>query len=97
MPNNKTIINKRNNKVSATSVSTISIPLTGAALVAFNTAQAAIRVTNTALVNSNSFRSTYNMNIDPYMRLLKNVETDEFYDFYFPFSPGEISYEQLSN
>ena len=97
MPNNQTIINKRNNKVSGTSVSTISIPLTGAALVAFNETQAAIRVTSNTLVNSNSFRSTYNMNIDPYMRLLKNVETDEFYDFYFPFSPGEISYEQLSN
>jgi hypothetical protein len=97
MADNKTIINKRNNKVSATSVSTISIPLTGAALLAFNEAQAAIRVTSDTLANSNSFTSTYNMNIDPYMRLLKNVETDEFYDFYFPFSPGEISYEQLSN
>ena len=97
MPNNQTIINKRNNKVSATSVSTISIPLTGAALEAFNATQEAIRVTSNTLVNSNSFTSTYNMNIDPYMRLLKNVETDEFYDFYFPFSPGEISYEQLSN
>jgi hypothetical protein len=97
MPDNKTIINKRNNKVSGTSVSTISIPLTGAALLAFNETQAQIRTTKSSLVSSNSFTSTYNMNIDPYMRLLKNVETDEFYDFYFPFSPGEISYEQLSN
>lgn len=71
MPNNKTIINKRNNKVSATSVSTISIPLTGAALVAFNATQEAIRVASNTRVNSNSFTSTYNMNVDPYMRLLK--------------------------
>jgi hypothetical protein len=97
MADNKTIINKRNDKVRGTSVSTISIPLTGPALLAFNETQAAIRVTSDTLANSNSFTSTYNMNIDPYMRLLKNVETDEFYDFYFPFSPGEISYEQLSN
>ncbi len=75
-----------NNKVSAKSIVTISVPLSAEAA-----EQARI------LVNGVSFTSTYNMNIDPYMRLLKNVETDEFYDFYFPFSPGEISYEQLSN
>ncbi len=86
MADNKTIINKRNNKVSAKSIVTISVPLSAEAA-----EQARI------LVNGVSFTSTYNMNIDPYMRLLKNVETDEFYDFYFPFSPGEISYEQLSN
>jgi hypothetical protein len=86
MPDNKTIINKRNNKVSARSAVTISVPLSAAAA-----EQARI------LLDGVTFTSTYNMNIDPYMRLLKNVETDEFYDFYFPFSPGEISYEQLSN
>jgi hypothetical protein len=86
MADNKTIINKRNNKVSARSAVTISVPLSAAAA-----EQAKI------LLDGVTFTSTYNMNIDPYMRLLKNVETDEFYDFYFPFSPGEISYEQLSN
>ena len=97
MADNKTIINKRLNKVSATSVTTISIPLSGAELATFNANQARLASAATTLVNSNTFNSTYNMNTDPYMRLLKNVEADEYYDFYFPFSPGEISYEQLSN
>jgi hypothetical protein len=97
MADNKTIINKRLNKSSAKSVTTISIPLSGAELQTFNANQAKIASAATTLVNSNTFNSTYNMNIDPYMRLLKNVENDEYYDFYFPFSPGEITYEQLSN